>query len=219
MANSQPYQQQQMTSREEDIVGDILQEFSELQTWRNIFATHWEEVARLILPTHRNTFMFGNYNAPGQKKTDQQVDATGMLALSRFSAICDSLLTPSNSYWHGLEADDDYVMKDRATRLWYEQATRALFKYRYMPEANFISQNQAKYQSIGAFGNTGLFVDELDSAMSGKRGLRYKVIPLGELFFRENHQGAVDGFVRWFRMTARQAKQKWPDTFPAALQF
>lgn len=196
----------------------ILREFSELQTYRNVFASHWEETAELILPTQRNTFMFGNFNWPGQKKTDRQVDATGMVALSRFSAICDSLLTPGNSYWHGLEADDEYVMKDRATRLWYERATRTLFKLRYTPEANFISQNQATYQSIGAFGNSGLFVDEMDAAMFGKRGFRYKSIPLGELFLRENHQGAVDGFIRWFRMTARQAKQKWPATFPAMLQ-
>ena len=207
-----------MTNREEQIVAETLQEFSELQTWRNVFASHWEEVAQLILPTSRNTFMFGNFNWPGQKKTDRQVDATGMLALSRFSAICDSMLTPSNSFWHSLEADDEYVMKDRQTRLWYENATRTLFKLRYAPEANFISQNQSGYQSIGAFGNSGLFVDELDAAIFGKRGFRYKSIPLGELFFHENHQGAVDGFVRWFRMTARQAKQKWPNTFPAALQ-
>ena len=218
MANSQPTNQQMQTSYEEQIVSETLTEFQELQTYRNVFATHWEEVAELILPTHRNTFMFGNFNWPGQKKTDRQVDATGMLALSRFSAICDSLLTPSNSMWHGLTADDDYIMKDRATRLWYEQATRALFKLRYAPEANFISQNQSGYQSIGAFGNSGLFVDELDTSIFGKRGFRYKSIPLGELFFHENHQHAVDGFVRWFRLTAQQAKQKWPDTFPAVLE-
>jgi hypothetical protein len=31
------------------------------------------------------------------------VDATGMMALSRFAAICDSLLTPRNMIWHQLE--------------------------------------------------------------------------------------------------------------------
>ena len=41
------------------------------------------------------------------KKTQQQVDATGMLALHRFAAIADSLLTPANSQWHGIEANDD----------------------------------------------------------------------------------------------------------------
>lgn len=218
MANAQPSGHAGQSDYADKIVHETMHEFSELQVYRNVFASHWEEVAELILPTQRNTFMFGNFNWPGQKKTDRQVDSTGMLALSRFSAICDSLLTPSNSYWHGLEANDDYVMKDRATRLWYENATRTLFKYRYLAEGNFISQNQAKYQSIGAFGNTGLFIDALDPAVSGKRGIRYKAVPLGELFFHENHQGAVDGFVRWFRLTARQAKQKWPDTFPASLQ-
>ena len=218
MANEQPYGQRASNDYEDGIVAETLQEFNEMLADRTIFASHWEEVAELINPTQRNTFQYGNYNTPGQKKTDRQVDATGMLALSRFSAICDSLLTPSNSYWHGLEASDDYVMKDRATRLWYEQATRILFKLRYAPSANFISQNQSKYQSIGAYGNTGLFIDELDPMLTGGRGFRYKAVPMGELFFHENHQGAVDGFIRWFRFTARQAYQKWPDTFPETLR-
>lgn len=213
-----PLAERQQTQYEQDLVDDTLQEFTQLQQNRFIFGSHWEEVAELIDPTQRNTFQFGNYNAPGQKKTDRQVDATGMMALSRFGAICDSLLTPSNSYWHGLEADDDYVMKDRATRLWYEQMTKILFRLRYMPEANFISQNQAKYRSIGAYGNAGLFIDELDPKLTGKRGFRYRAEPLGGLFFHTNHQGAVDGFIRWMRMTARQAYQRWPDTFPATLK-
>src|SRR5260221_6340168 len=152
MVNAAPMADRKQSDYEDKMVSDTLQEFTELQQWRYIFGSHWEEVAELIDPTQRNTFQFGNYNAPGQKKTDRQVDATGMMALSRFGAICDSLLTPSNSYWHGLEAADEYVMKDRQTRLWYEQATRVIFRLRYMPEANFISQNQAKYLSIGAYG-------------------------------------------------------------------
>lgn len=206
------------SSRDEELAYNTMREFTEIQQWRYVFASHWEEVSELIDPVSRNTFMFGNYNFPGQKKTDRQVDATGMLALSRFAAICDSLLTPSNSFWHGLEAYDDYVMKDRATRLWFEQATNIMFKYRYMAEANFISQNQAKYKSIGAYGNSGLFIDELDEVATGHKGIRYKAIPMGELFFKENHQGMVDSFIRWFRLTARQAYQRWPDNFPSQLQ-
>lgn len=213
-----PQAERKITEREERIVAETLRVFSEIQIYRYVFASHWEEVAELIDPTQRNTFQFGNYNWPGQKKTDRQVDATGMMALSRFGAICDSLLTPSNTFWHGLEADDEYVMKDRATRLWYESMTKNIFRLRYMPEANFISQNQAKYLSTGAYGNTGLFIDELDPAISGKRGFRYKCVPIGELFFTVNHQGAVDGFIRWMRMTARQIFQRWPDTFPATLK-
>ncbi|MDR3562054.1 MAG: portal protein [Negativicutes bacterium] len=197
------------SSHEEALIGRVLQMFAQLQTYRNVFASHWEEVAELVLPTSRNTFFYGNYNWPGQKKTDRQVDATGMMALSRFAAICDSLLTPRNSKWHGLGANNPYVMKDRASRLWFEQATDILFKYRYSTVANFSSQNLSNFQSLGAFGNGGMFIDEFDGT-NGIIGMRYKAIPLGELFIRENHQGLIDSFIRWFRLTARQAFQKWP---------
>ncbi len=195
---------------EQKIVTDILQEFNQMHTWRTQFALQWEEVAELIHPTSRNTFFYGTFNWPGLKKTQQQIDASGMIALHRFAAICDSMLTPRNQEWHQLRADNEYVMKDRNTRLWFEQVTRLLFKYRYDPLANFTGQNQNNFQSLGAFGNAAMFIDRFDGRLFGRtRGLRYKAIPLGELFLRESHQGIVDGFIRWFRLTAYQAVQKW----------
>ena len=208
-----------MTPREEEIVTDTLQEFSQLQLFRNTFASQWEETAELIWPDYRNTFYYGNYNWPGTKKTDRQIDSTGALALSRFGAICDSLLTPRNMLWHQLGANNDYVMKDRQTRLWFEQATRILFRERYKAQANFASQNQQSWKGLGAFGNAPLFIDELDTMLGDPPGIRYKSVPLGEMFIRENHQGIVDGFIRWFRLTARQAWQKWGQSgrFPPSL--
>lgn len=205
------------SQREQDIVASAMQEFSELQTWRSTFAMMWEETAELIAPNYRNTFYFGNSNWPGEKKTQRQIDASGMLALWRFGAILDSLLTPRNMQWHGLEADNDYVMKDRATRLWFSAVTKILFKQRYKPTANFSSQNQQNYQSLGAFGTGNLLIDSY-LGMGGGKGLRYKALPLGEMFLRENHQGQIDGFIRWFRLTARQAVQKWPKTCPAKIR-
>ena len=114
--------------REAKLVEDIMHDFAELQTYRNTTATQWEEVSELILPNYRNTFMYGNYNWPGQKKTERQVDATGMMALSRFAAICDSLLTPRNMIWHQLEVDDETLMKDRQIKLWLHDATMRMFK-------------------------------------------------------------------------------------------
>lgn len=199
-----------MASREEEIVALTMQEFSQLQTMRSTFASQWEEVAQLVMPTSSNTFFYGNYNFPGMKRTIQQVDATAMLALDRFSAILDSLLTPRNMVWHQLAADNEDVMKDRASRLWFERATSILFKLRYAPIANFSSQNFQNYQSLGAFGTGGMFVDQAYSPTGAPlRAIRYKNIPLGELFLKENHQGLIDGFIRWFRLTARQAIQKF----------
>lgn len=208
-----------VAEREEKIVMEILQEFSEGQLWRNTTASQWEEIAQLVLPTSRNTFMFGSWNWPGQKKTDRQVDATGMMALNRFGAILDSLLTPRNQIWHQLKADDPRLQADSATRLWYEQATNILFQQRYDPIANFSSQNQQIYQSLGAFGTGAMFVDQAVNEWNNPiPKLRYRAIPLGELFIHENHQGNVDSVIRWFRLTARQCLQKFGDKTPATLR-
>ena len=198
-----------MSPREDDIVAEILREFSQFQVFRSTYAQQCEEVAELILPTSRNTFFFQNFNWPGQKKTQQQVDATGPLALHRFCAIADSLVTPRNMQWHGLQGDD-YVMKDRASRLWFEETTKDLFRLRYAAAANFAAQNYNNWQSLGAFGNSTMYIDKFDARWHrGQRGFRYKSVPFGETFYGENHQGKVDRMIRWFKLTAYQAVQKW----------
>ena len=204
---------------EEECAYQVKQKFMQEATWRNMYAQQWEEVSETIFPDQRNTFYYGSYNFPGMKKTDRQVDASGMLALWRFAAICDSLLTPANMQWHGLTASNPDVMKDRATQLWFEKTTRTLFRERYKPTANFAGQNYANYLQLGAFGTNGMFIDGFRDPMTGLvKGLRYKSEPLGSLFITENHQGLVDGMFRWLRMTARQIYVRWgPDRFPTAL--
>jgi hypothetical protein len=207
-----------ISDREAKIVDVTLREFGQFQSARSTLAGHCEEVAELILPTARNTFYYQNYNTPGAKKTQQQVDSTGALALHRFCAIADSLVTPRNMLWHGLQGDD-YVMKDRDTRLWFEGTTKTLFRQRYDASANFAAQNYNNWQSLGAFGNSTMYIDKFDNRWhGGGRGLRYKSVPFGETFFGENHQGKVDRIIRWFRLTAYQAVQKWGrDWLPESL--
>ena len=203
---------------EEEVVTTRLAEFGQLNLWRSTTAAHWEEVAELIDPASRNTFYYGNYNWPGQKKTDRQVDATGMMALGRFSAILDSLLTPRNQLWHQLASDDPEIMADRDARLWFEEVTRILFRERYDAIANFTAANQQVYYSLGAYGTGGVFIDQaVDDWNKPVNKLRYKNIPVGELFIRENHQGRIDSVIRWFKLTARQAYQKFDDKIPAML--
>ena len=197
----------------------VKHKFMQEAAWRNQFAAMWEETSQVIFPEQKNTFYYGSYNFPGAKKTQAQVDSSGMIALWRFGAICDSLLTPANMQWHGLRASDPYVMKDRATQLWFEQVSQILFKERYAPTANFAGQNYANYLQLGAFGTMGMFIDSyVDPETGVKKGFRYRSEPMGSLFITENHQGQVDGMFRWIRMTARQMFTKWPDTFPLALQ-
>lgn len=209
-----------ISDKEAEKVQGAMRLFTELQTYRNVHAAQWEEAAALIEPNSRNTFFYGSYNWPGIKKTQQQVDASGALALHRFCAIADSLVTPRNMQWHGLEADDEYLMKNRQVQLWYENTTRRAFRVRYAPSANFASQNYATWKSLGAFGNGTVFTDRLDPRpFPYARGLRYRGLPLGETFFASSHQDVVNVMVRWFRGTAQQAAEKWGvDDLPGQME-
>jgi hypothetical protein len=198
------------TADEVKKVDRVYQIYNQCALYRANFASHWEEVAQLIYPNQKNTFYRESYNAPGVKKTALQVDASGMVALGKFGAICESMITPFSSKWHNLEATDPKINKNRQVRLYLEQVSKILFDARYMAKANFRKQNQQLFQSVGAFGNGGMFIDQLyDMHNRPVQGFRYKCLPLGETYIRVNHQGQVDAFVRPYKATARQAVQQF----------
>ncbi len=194
---------------EQAIIRESMREFTELQAMRNVFAAQWEEIAALVEPRFRNTFFYGSYNWPGMKRTEMQVDASGMMACNRFAAICDSLLTPRNMIWQQLTPSDPYLQKDRQTKLFFEDLTRSLFHQRNSPVGNFPGQNFALLKQLGQFGTSGMLVEEYADPQRHIRALRYINVPLGQLFLHQNYQGAVDGFCRWYKMTARQAAQRF----------
>ncbi|OGT55553.1 MAG: hypothetical protein A3E01_00290 [Gammaproteobacteria bacterium RIFCSPHIGHO2_12_FULL_63_22] len=185
----------------------IIRRFDHAVSLRGNFESHWEEIARRVLPSWSGSFNSGGMTrTQGDKRTEEMVDATAALALPKFASVMDSYLTPRNSRWHRCVPTDRALLKNRNVRLWFEELTDQLFAYRYAPKANFSAQNFECWQSLGAFGTGVLFADKLREG-----GLRYKAIHLGEIHFLENHQGLIDTAFRRFPLTARQARQWFGD--------
>lgn len=173
--------------------------------------THWQEVKEVVYPMSQD---FLRTTAQGIKKNDKIFDSTAATSLNRFASILDSLLTPRNQTWHRVMSSIDELNKNREVRLYYEEVTRILFKYRYATAANFASQNMMYNKSLGAFGSSTMFIDRAVS----EPGLRYKTCHMGEIYFIENHQGLIDKVIRKFTMTARQAVQKWKEKCPEKIR-
>lgn len=214
-----PDRYREPTDAEQEIYIDTMREFQQLAQNRTTFESHWEEIARIVLPAYSGTFTFGNFQMPGSKKAFDQIDSTAQLALSRFGAICDSLLTPRNMRYQMLQASNRDLMKSRQVRLWFERQTRTLFDERYKSHSNFASQNHNNFLMLGGFGTLSMFVDEYDDPATGKpSGLRYRSLPPGQVYIKENHQGIVDGCVIWYRRTALQAyKEFGADRLPECM--
>jgi len=138
----------------------------------------------------------------GQKRTEKQFDSTATLALERFAAAIESILTPRASRWHKLVVGNAAARNSQAVKRWCEEATDVLFRLRYSPRANFASQMHETYTGLGAFGTGAVFVDE-----DIGRSMRYSAIHLSEIYIEQDFTGRIDTVHRKFEMTARQAMQ------------
>ncbi len=216
---SEAMSREQMTRKQkekaDETASKVIKEFQSRSGSRFNFETQWQEITERMVPlSNRNFNAFNQFVTKGEKRTIEIFDSTACTALNRFGAILDSLLTPRNQTWHRLMPDQPALYKSRDVRLYFEEANRLLFKYRYAPKANFASNNYQNYKSLGAYGTGSVFVDELYK----EAGLRYKNIHLSQMFFAENHQGIIDDAVRYFPMTAIQAWQKWGDQVPQPIK-
>jgi Bacteriophage head to tail connecting protein len=190
-----------MTDSPDTRASDLLRRFQWLEGSRGIFEQHWRDIALRILP--RSDY-FRTIRPQGDKHTEFVFDATANLALERFAAAMESMLTPRTQKWHRLKAVDEELNDDPEVQDWLDQVTNILFAVRYAPKGNFASQANEVYMSLGAFGTGAMFIDEAIG-----HGIRYRSIHLSELYIDENHQGVVDTIFRKFPMTARQAIQKF----------
>lgn len=199
----------------EQLVKYHLQRLGSLRSERGNWEAQWEEAAVRVVPAHRDTFQsHSNIFTPGLKKTEEMFDSTAAIACQRFASVIESLITPQSGIWHRLAPADKTLKRNRAVRVFFDDLNDKLFAYRYRPIANFVGNAQAGYLSLGAYGNTVLYIDAPDRS----RGLRYRNIHLGEAYFVENHAGIVDTMYRAFRLTARQLMQRFGDSVPEDVQ-
>jgi hypothetical protein len=183
---------------------DIIKRYEKLESERGIWESHWTEIADRVLPRYSDTFFNPTgEQIKGEKRTEKMLDSTAGIALERFAAAMESMLTPRTQKWHRLTPDDPVIAADRDSKIWFEQATNVLFKHRYASKGNYASQQHEVYMGLGAFGTGIMFVDAHDQG-----GLRYQATDLKEILFELNHQGIVDTAYRKFSLTARQMQQR-----------
>lgn len=196
---------------DDEIVQDVKDRFEAVAATRGNWESVWEQIAERIFTQYAKQFVNRSAGQPndytGTQRTEEMVDATGALALTRFAAAMESMLTPRSGTWHYLKPADRALLRNREARLWFEDLNKALFEYRYAPNANFASQKHEDYMMLGAFGTGCMFVDALQHHR--ERGIRYRAVHLGQMYFQENHQGLIDTALRRFQLTARQAAQQF----------
>ena len=185
-----------------DEAAALVGHFEQLWQQQGNFRSLWNVAAQFVLPAYDN--FIGEF-AEGVNRNTRIFDSTAILANERFTAIMEDLLTPRSSIWHKLVPGDDSLIDNPAVQKYMDQVNKILFAARYHPAANFASQTVECYASLGAFGNSLMFIDD---CLSGHH-LRYRAVPLSEACWALNHQGQVDTVYRKYKYTAKQAYDDW----------
>lgn len=193
-----------------DDANSIIRHQEELAGKRANWDSFWQRIAHRVMPAAAT---FTEQTSEGEMREERAFDTTAITANERFAAFIHEGMTPRDQQWHGLEPEDDDLKEDHEVRVYMDRLAKTLFAYRYRPDANFTSQRQENGLALGAFGNCAMFVDEDESLL----GLRYRAVPIQEVFWDENHQGMVDTLYRRYLLTARQAVQKFKKDCPAKI--
>lgn len=196
-----------------DDAKSLIAEQAQLATKRTNWDNWWQQIAERVMPSSATFTVMGE---EGQKRTERIFSGKAITANERFSAVMDDLLTPRSQRWHRLACAHDDLADDQEVKEYFDQVNNILFTERYRPRANFASQKAEGYMSVGAFGNSCMFIDEEVGV-----GPQYISCFMKEIFWTHNAQRLVDAVYRRFPMTARNAvtmakKRNW--TLPAKIQ-
>lgn len=194
----------------ESSAAEIIRREAQLQSQQANFRKYWEELAYYVMPAQA-TFLV--QPSEGLKRTERLFDNTAVTANRRFAAAVESMLTPQSQEWHKLQPESADLSDDQEVKEYLDKVNEILFAQRYRAGANFQSQTQECYLSLGAFGNAALFIDE----DAGAAGFRYRCVPMQEVVWSQNHQGTVDTVFRKFKREHRQAVQQFGSRCPSEI--
>lgn len=195
-----------------ELAGEVLKTQAAMEAARFQFDNTNQRIADLIWPGA--ALFLQQDSTQGERRDQFQFDSTGSLALGRFAAAVESLLTPRTQRWHGLEPRWEELSSNHSVKLYCERVADILFKARYSIRAGFTYASAESYMSLGAFGNGCIFLDD-----DVGKDLRYRSLYFGEVWVSTDYAGRVDRVHRKFKLTAHQAKTMpgWADTLPRTI--
>lgn len=195
---------------------DICARISELAARRAEYETVWRQVAE-VAATDASEFIVGGgvgsipdlgiHRANAARRSKNMYDATATWAVDRLASGLEGLIMPQSEMWHGLVPNDLFAMNNEPTDEeveWLENLRNFQFRVRYDAASGFQSAVQTALRRLVAFGNSLVFVEE----GYGNVLVRYRHIPISEVYLTEDCYGQLDGVWRVYSLTARQAAQK-----------
>jgi hypothetical protein len=181
-------------------VKEILYELQYLIGENSNWQSYFEDLADYGLP--RKAWVITYRSKGEQLKFNYLYDSTAIRGLQKMAAGFHSNCTNSAMKWHGFEADNIEMMKDRQVQDFFYKCE--LVQFRTYANSNFDNAFQEFYMDAGCFGSGDVF-----TSPDPKNVVRYTCVPIEQLHLVQDANGVVVKVFRVFKLTAYQAFRMW----------
>jgi hypothetical protein len=172
---------------------------------RSNWDDQWERLSFYLLPGKAD---FGTERPVGDPTRHSLLyDSTAMVANHTLASHMHMALTSPAAPWFEIMFREHEMNRDDKAKEWLEECNNRMFHA--INESNFVSAINELYQDMIAYG-TGCL--ETGFIMEPNFRLSFRDYTMGQLVFLEDVNGRVDTVFHEQKLSARQAKQKWPDT-------
>ena len=182
-----------------DLTKSLLSRFDKLQSQRQTWETHWQDVADYMQPRKADVT---KQRSRGDKRMELIFDSSPIQAVELLAASLHGMLTNPSTPWFTLRFKDEDVDGEDEAKLWLQSATDAM--YTAFNRSNFQQEIFELYHDLITFGTAAMFIEE-DSDDLVKFSTRH----INEVFIAENDKGRIDTIYRRFKISARAAVQKF----------
>ena len=175
-----------------ELVDAVLLRLKSLESDRSTFESLWDDVGKYVLPMRRDSGAMSK----GARRGEYIFDSTPTRASHRLTSALNAMLTPRTSRW--VRGRQRLSIEDEDIAVWTDEASKAI--HDAFGLSNFHMETNEMYLDFVTLGTPVFYFDE---------GFWFDTIPIWECYIAENERGVVDTLFRKFRLSARQAVQKF----------
>lgn len=176
----------------------ILERYDALKQLRTPWESLWQDIAKYVVPRRAPGLAGTEPGTPSTKEADVLFDTTAVQSNMTLANGQLAWMSPLESPWFSFDPE---TADDEAKRF-LAKATKT--SRDELAVSSFYTAVHEFYLDRGAFGTACLYVEP-----GKKRAISAKVWPVGSFVMDEDDEGNVDTVMRCFKLTARQAVQKF----------
>ena len=178
---------------------ELKDNMSRLQAKRQVWESHWQEVADYMLPRKSDV---NTERTRGDKRNIKIYDSTAVHSLELLASSLHGMLTSNSQRWFQLRYKEAILNDSDEAKEWLEDAMDKMMIAFH--RSNFQQEIFENYHDLIAFGTSCLFIEEDEQDI-----IRFSARHIKEIYITENERGFVDTIYRKFKLTAKAVLEKF----------